>query len=152
MTDTSSSPGVGARVPSQSSGAMTTPSGWVGWIAFAAIMMITVGSLHAIQGLVALFKDDYYLVSRSGLVVSIDYTAWGWVHLLVGVLVAVAGASLLAGRTWARVVGVLFALVSLVINFAFVAAYPIWSICLITVDILVIYALIVHGREMRDLR
>lgn len=152
MTDTSSSPSVGTRVPARSSGSMSEATGWVGWIVFAAVMMIAIGVLHAIQGFVALFKDSYYLVGRTGLVVSVDYTTWGWVHLIVGLLVAAAGAGLLAGRMWARVVGVGVALLSMLINFAFVAAYPIWSICLIAVDILVIYALIVHGREMRAAR
>ncbi len=149
MTDTSSSASVGARVPSSGAPARTEPTGWVGWIVFAGVMMVTVGVLHAIQGFVALFKDDYYLVRKSGLVVQIDYTGWGWIHLILGIVVALAGLALFTGRMWARAVAVGLVLLSILANFAFMAAYPLWSITIIVVDILVIYALVVHGREMR---
>jgi hypothetical protein len=149
VTDTSSSPGIATRVPAQSVRS-AEPTGWVGWIVFAAVMMMVIGSLHAIEGLVAIFKDSYYLVGQSGLVLSADYTAWGWTHLIFGILVAVAGVALMSGRTWARTVGVIVAVISLWGNFAFTSAYPVWSVIVIALDILVIYALIVHGREMRD--
>jgi len=122
----------------------------VGWIVFAAVMLIMVGILHAIEGFVALFKDDYYLVRSSGLVINVDYTGWGWVHLILGLAVAATGAALFTGRMWARVIGIILAAVSIVANFSFSSAYPIWSLILITVDFLIIYALIVHGREIRD--
>jgi hypothetical protein len=127
------------------------PSGWVGWIAFASSMMILLGSFQAIQGFVAIFDQGFYHTTESGLVVNIDYTAWGWTHLLLGVLVFVAGGALLVGQTWARVVGVGLAVISAAANMVFVAAYPWWSITVITLDVLIIYALIVHGREMRSL-
>jgi hypothetical protein len=146
----SSSPDVSAaRVPTQSR-RRTEPSGWVGWIVFAAVMMIMVGILHAIEGLVALFKDTYYLVHPSGLVLTFNYTAWGWTHLLLGLLVALAGAALFSGRMWARVVAIGVVLLSLLANFTFTNAYPVWSAIMIAVDVLVIYALVVHGREMKD--
>jgi hypothetical protein len=152
MTDTSSAPGVGARVPSQSSASRADDAtGWVGWIVFAGVMMVTIGILHAIQGFVALFKDTYYLVSKRGLVFSVDYTAWGWTHIVLGLLVALTGVALFTGRMWARVAGVVLALLSILANFTFMAAYPFWSISVIVVDIIVIYALVVHGREMRAL-
>jgi hypothetical protein len=151
MTDTSSSASVGSRVPSSSGPARTESTGWVGWIVFAGVMMVTVGVLHAIQGFVALFKDDYYVVRKSGLVLQIDYTGWGWVHLILGLVVALAGLALFTGRMWARVVAIGLALLSVLANFAFMAAYPLWSITIIVVDILVIYALVVHGREMRSI-
>jgi hypothetical protein len=150
MTDTSSSPDVGSRVPAQSLRSSAEPTAWVGWIVFAAVMMIMVGILHAIEGFVALFKDSYYLVSKSGLLFTVDYTAWGWIHLIAGLLVAGAGAALFTGRMWARVIGVGIAVLSLLVNFAFIQAYPIWSTVMIAVDVLIIYALTVHGREMRD--
>ncbi len=125
-------------------------SGWAGWVYFAAFMMLLVGILHAVTGFVALFKDEYFVVGSSGLVVTADYTAWGWAHILGGVLVALAGAALLTGATWARILAVLLAMVSVLVNFAFMAAYPLWSIVLITVDFLVIWAVIVHGDELRD--
>jgi hypothetical protein len=123
-------------------------SQWVGWISFASTILILLGSFHIIQGLVALFRDEYYLVGRSGLTVHVDYTTWGWVHLVLGVVVAAAGAGLLVAQMWARVVGVLAALCSAVVNLAFMAAYPLWSVVVIAVDVLVIWAITVHGREM----
>ena len=124
------------------------PSGWVGMIIFAGAMMIMLGFFHAIAGLVALFKDDYYLVGQSGLVVNVDYTTWGWVQLILGIVAGLAGAALFAGATWARIVAVLLALFSAITNLAFTSAYPIWSAIMIAVDILVIYAVTAHGREM----
>jgi hypothetical protein len=152
MTDTSSSPNVGARAAAgtRARPQPAEPSGWVGWIIFAAAMMVMIGVLHTIEGFVALFKDTYYVVRSSGIVLSVDYTAWGWIHIALGVLLAGTGIALFSGRTWARVVGVGVAVLSLIGNFAFVSAYPAWSIILIAIDVLVIYALIVHGREMRD--
>jgi hypothetical protein len=151
MTDTTSSIGVGSTVPRQSSRQAAEPTGWVGWIVFAGTMMVMVGIFHVIQGLVALFQDDYYLVANSGLTVHLSYTGWGWTHLIGGVIVAAAGLGLYSGRTWARVVGVLVTMLSLIVNFAFIAAYPFWSTIVIAMDIFVILALTVHGREMKDL-
>ena len=128
------------------------PTGWTGWIVFASVMMLMLGMFHAFQGIVALVKDEYFLVSDTGLVVSVDYTAWGWTHLLLGVVVAAAGAALFTGQMWARIVGVVVALGSAMVNLAFLAAYPIWSITMIAVDVLVIWALTVHGREMKTFR
>lgn len=128
----------------------TGMSGWVGWIVFAGIMMVLVGTFHIIDGLIALFKDEYFLVSNKGLTLSVDYTVWGWVHLIAGIIVVGAGFALFAGKTWARVVAVFVALLSAVLNIGFLAAYPIWSTIMITVDILVIWALTVHGHELRE--
>jgi hypothetical protein len=126
------------------------PSGWVGWIVFAAFMMVLLGCFHAIQGLVALFDDQKFLVADSGLVVSVDYTAWGWVHLIGGIILALAGVALFAGRMWARIVGVVAALASAIVNIAFLQAYPIWSTIMIALDILIIWAITVHGAEMKE--
>jgi hypothetical protein len=82
--------------------------------------------------------------------VSVDYTAWGWVHLIAGVVVALAGFGVMVGQMWARVLGVVLAVVSAIVNIGFLAAYPVWSAILITLDVLVIYALTVHGREVKS--
>ncbi|WP_426244824.1 DUF7144 family membrane protein [Nocardioides sp. LHG3406-4] len=124
--------------------ASTTRTGWYGLVVFAGVMMMMLGSYHAIAGLVALFEEDYFLVTQSGLVVSADFTTWGWAHLVLGVLVAVAGGALLAGATWARVVAVVLAMLSAIVNLAFLSAYPLWSGIMIAVDILVIYAVTTH--------
>ena len=127
----------------------TEMTGWVGWIAFAAVMMILVGIFHGVQGLMALFQDEYFLVSKSGLTVHADYTTWGWIHLIGGIIIVLAGIALFTGRIWARVLGVVLAMISVVVNIGFLAAYPIWSVLMIAVDILVIWALTVHGDELK---
>jgi hypothetical protein len=124
-------------------------SSWVGWIAFAGMLMLMLGVFHIVQGLVAVFNDDYYLVRPSGLIVNIDYTAWGWVQLIGGVVVLAAGFAVFAGQMWARIVGVAVALVSAIINVGFLAAYPLWSLMMIALDVIVIMALTVHGSEIR---
>lgn len=129
-----------------STGEMT---GWVGWVVFAAFMLMLLGFFQAIQGLVAIFDPGYYLVGPEGLVVNVDYTVWGWIHLTVGVIAVAAGVGLFAGQMFARIVGVVLAVVSAVLNLAFIAAYPLWSTIVIAVDVLVIYAIVVHGRELQ---
>jgi len=125
------------------------PSRWVGWILFAGVMMIVLGMFHAFQGFIAIFDDSYYLVGRRGLTIHADYAVWGWIHLALGVVVGAAGIGLLNGRLWGRIVGVIVSVLSIMLNVAFLAAYPLWSTIMIAVDILVIWALTVHGHEMR---
>jgi hypothetical protein len=124
-------------------------TGWAGWIFFAGIIMFTVGFVNIIEGTVALFKDEYYLVRPNGLVVNLDFTAWGWALLLFGLLLVFAGYGVLVGRTWARITGVILAVINAVVNLTFVPAYPIWAIIVITLDVLIIYALAVHGGELK---
>ena len=125
-------------------------TGWVGWLAFAAVMMVILAVLHAIDGLTALFKDEYFVVGKSGLVLEVDYTAWGWAHLAIAALLGFAGASLASGHMLGRVLGVIVATLSAIANVAFLAAYPVWSVVMIAVDIIVIYAIVVHGREFAN--
>ncbi|ANP72433.1 DUF7144 family membrane protein [Cryobacterium arcticum] len=133
----------------QSYSADTEVSGWTGWIVFAGVMMLMMGAFHVIQGLVALFQDTYYLVGSEGLVVQVDYTTWGWVHTILGAVVILAGVALLAGQMWARVVAIILAFASAMVNIAFLGAYPLWSITMIAIDVLVIWAVSVHGKEMK---
>jgi hypothetical protein len=131
-------------------GSEPVQTGWAGWLVFASFMMFLVGSFQAIQGLVAIFDDGYYVVRESGLVVEVDYTVWGFVHLILGLLLIACGAGVLTGNVVARGVGVLLAGLSALANMAFIGAYPVWSIIVIVVDVLVIYALTVHGGELRS--
>ena len=124
-------------------------SGWVGWIAFAGIMMVMLGTIQVIEGLVALFNDTYYLVRPSGMIVSVDYTAWGWTHLIVGALIFVAGLGVFAGQMWARVIGTILAVLSAIMNIVFMAAYPLWSTLMIGLAVFVILALTVHGSDIK---
>ena len=123
----------------------TERTGWYGWVAFAGVMMCVLGIFHAMMGLVALFEEDYFAVGDSGLMVTVDYSAWGWTHLILGLVVVAAGVALTRGETWARIVAVVVAVVSAVTNLAFMSAYPIWSVIMITVDFLIIFAVTAHG-------
>lgn len=123
---------------------------WVGWVFFAATLMLLVGFYEIIVGVVALFDDGFFVVRNDSTLTSVSYTTWGFVHMLLGVAAVVSGFGVMLGQTWARVVGVVMAVVSVLSNVAFLAAYPIWSVTIIVVDIIAIYALIVHGGELRD--
>jgi hypothetical protein len=149
MTDTSH--GIGDRAQPAGYAASTAPevTRWTGWIVFAGIMIILLGAFQAIEGFVAIFDPGYYLVRPNGLVISVDYTAWGWVHLILGLAAVATGLGLMAGNTLARVIGVVIAVVSAILNLAFLAAYPVWSTIVITLDVVVIYAIVVHGRELK---
>jgi hypothetical protein len=127
-------------------------SGWaVGFALFAAVMMIMAGSWQALAGLVAIFQNEFYVQTRN-YVFQLDATTWGWIHLVVGVVVGLAGLALLAGQTWARVVGIVLAVLSAIANFLFIPYYPFWSMLIIALDVLVIWALAAHGRELRGAR
>ena len=119
----------------------------VGVLMFAGVLMIMIGVFHAIQGLVALFNDEFYVVGKE-YVFKFDITAWGWIHLLLGIVVAVAGAALFRGAVWARTVAVILACVSMVASFVWLPYYPVWSIAIIALDVFVIWAAILHGRDI----
>jgi hypothetical protein len=121
----------------------------VGFILFAAIMMIMVGVFQAIQGLIGIFENEFYVATRKYLF-EFDATRWGWIHLILGLLVAFAGWGLFSGRTWARVVGITLAVLSAIANFLFIPYYPFWSLLIITLDVFVIWALAAHGGDMRE--
>jgi hypothetical protein len=131
-------------------GNRSDPTGWTGWVIFASFLMFLLGAFQTVQGVVALFDDGFYLVTSRDLVVGVDYTVWGAVHLALGVLLMLSGAGVLSGNLAARTVGVILAGLSALANLLFIEAYPFWSIIIITVDVLVIYSLTVHGRELKD--
>jgi hypothetical protein len=137
------------RAPAQRRPSEPQSDAWFGWISFAGIMMILVGTFEAFEGLAAIFKDEFFVVTNNGLLVSANYTAWGWLHLILGAVVVAAGCGVFVGKTWARVVGITLAMLSATVNLAFLAAYPVWSVIMITLDVIVIYALAVHGEEAR---
>ena len=126
------------------------PTGWTGWVVFASVMMLLVGSWQFIQGLVALFDPGFYKVSSHGLVVNVNYNVWGWTHLLLGVVIFLAGIGVLSGNVLARTVGVAVAVISTIVNMVFLTAAPGMALVIIMLDVFVIYALIVHGGEMAD--
>jgi hypothetical protein len=121
-------------------------SGWaIGFILFAAIMMIMVGVFQALQGIIAIFENEFYVATRN-YTFQFDATTWGWIHLLV----AFAGYGLLSGKAWARLLAITLAALSATANFLFIPYYPFWSLLLVTLNILVIWAITAHGGDMRD--
>ena len=139
-----------ASPPYRSARRAEEASGWaVGFISFAAIMMLLVGAFEARAGLVAIFENEIYVQTRSYLS-GFDVTTWGWIHLILGVIVALAGWGLLSGRTWARVVGITLAMLSAIANFLFIPYYPFWSLLIITLNVFVIWAVAAHGGDLRE--
>jgi hypothetical protein len=125
-------------------------SGWaVGLILFAAILMLMSGVFQALQGLIAIFENEFYVATRN-YIFQFDATTWGWIHLVVGVIVAFAGWGLISGRTWARAVAITLAVLSAIANFLWLPHYPLWALLIITLDIFVIWAVAVHGGDMRE--
>lgn len=124
-------------------------SGWVGWIWFGVAIMAMVGIFDIIAGLVAIF-DDNFLVGAAGKIYVFDSTAWGWVTLLIGILVLCAAVAVTRGAIWGRAVAVLMATLNAVAQLSLIRAYPVWGLLVIMLDVFVIYALIVHGGELRE--
>jgi hypothetical protein len=133
------------------------PSGWaVGWTYFAGFMMIMIGVFHAIAGLAGIFEDEFLRVvpavgtevQGDAYFLQFDATTWGWIHLIGGIVVALAGFGLFSGAVWARTVGVIMAVISALIAFAWIPWYPVWGIIIIAMAIAVIWALTAHGRDV----
>lgn len=123
---------------------------WVGWAVFAGFMMMISGLFQAVAGLTGLLKHSWFVVSSTDQLLVFNYQTWGWINLLIGIFILLAGVSVLHGSVWARIVGVLLAASSAVASLVSINQYPIWSIIIITIDVLVIYALTVHGGELKD--
>lgn len=128
---------------------VSSPSGWTGWIAFAGVLMIISGSLNALYGLIGIINDEWVVWgNRASLY--LDITEWGWIHLLLGIVVLLAGIGVFSGSVLARTVGVILASIGVIANFLFIPAYPVWALTVVTINVLVIWALTAHGGEMRQ--
>ncbi len=126
-----------------------TNESWTGWVGFAAFMMLLSGFLGIFDALTALVKGSFYVTTPNYLI-NVNLTTWGWVHLILSVVVLLAAGAVLAGKMWGRVVGALMALLSALAWMAFIPYYPIWSLLIIALDVTVIYALLVHGDALVD--
>jgi hypothetical protein len=127
-------------------------TGWVGWVGFAGFMMMLGGIFQAIAGLVGIFNEAFFAVTNSAnqLLVIHDVQTWGWFNLIMGSIIVAGGLSLFSGSTWSRVLAVTLAMFSAIANLVSISLYPVWSIICLTISILVIYAVIVHGGELRE--
>jgi hypothetical protein len=132
--------------PAQRRGAYGAEAEPGGWVVFAGIMLMIVGSLDALWGLAAILNDQVVTVGGAGVVVW-DFTAWGWAHLIWGLLMVGTGLGLFAAMGWARWAGVFFATVSAILQFGVITAFPLWALLIIALDVVIIYQLTVRWRS-----
>jgi len=124
------------------------PSAWAaGYAAFAGVVLILIGFFQAVAGLVAIVDDEFYVVGQE-YVFQFDVTTWGWIHLIIGIIVLLAGFGVFTGNVLARTVGVIVAGISALVAFAWLPWYPIWAVVIIALDVAVIWALTMHGRDI----
>lgn len=122
-------------------------SGWaVGFTAFASFMLVLIGVFHIIAGITGVINDTVYSVSKD-YIVELDTTTWGWIHIIAGTIVLLAGLGIMTGAVWARMVGIFVAMVSMVANFVWLPYQPFWSILMIAIDVAVIWALTVYSEK-----
>jgi hypothetical protein len=114
---------------------------------FAAMVMLIAGTAQFFTGLSAVLGNVPYAFTADHQLLHFSLTTWGWIHLLVGLVVFGAGATLLSGQRWARAVAILFVLFSAITSFLYVPQYPLWALTVIALDVLVIWALATHGRD-----
>jgi hypothetical protein len=126
----------------------TRESGWTGWIAFAGILMVLIGAIDVFQGLIAIIRDNYYAITPSQIIV-FDLTTWGWITLLWGIVIGLAGLGLLSGASWARWLAIVAASLNVIGQLGFVGSsqYPLWALTGLTLTLVVLYALIVHWSD-----
>jgi hypothetical protein len=131
------------------SGMEPEASGWAaGWITFAGIALIMIGVFHAIAGLAEIVDSDAFVLGQD-YAFKFNATTWGWIHLIGGIIVFFAGFGVFRGAVWARTVGVIVAMISAIVNFAWLLYVPLWSILMIIIDISIIWALTAHGRDLK---
>ncbi|HEY3023771.1 MAG TPA: hypothetical protein VGK11_09065 [Actinomycetota bacterium] len=127
---------------------MREPSGWaIGWTVFAGVMMMMIGFWQGIAGLSAIIDDQFFVVVRD-YVLKFDVTTWGWIHLVLGTLILLAGFAMFSGAVWARTIGVILAIFSAIAGFGWLPYYPVWGILITFAAVAVIWALTAHGRDV----
>ena len=123
------------------------PAGWVvGLSLFAGVMMILTGVLNAMEGVVGIARNEVYAATPR-YIFAFDLTTWGWIHIILGIVVLAAGVGVLTGQLWGRVVGITIAVLTILANFAFIPYYPVWSLLIIALNVFVIWALCIYNRD-----
>jgi hypothetical protein len=122
-------------------------TGWASWIVFAALFMVINGVLGVIQGLVSLFRDDFFIVTDDH-IATFNVSAWGWIHIVIGAILIAVGLAVFKGALWARVGAVVIVSLNLIAQFTWASVFPVWAVIVIAIDALVLWALIVHGDEI----
>ncbi|MDD7942492.1 hypothetical protein PHK61_29165 [Actinomycetospora lutea] len=146
MTNDQASTTSGGSTP-YSRGAAPRPSGaWTGWVQFGGILMTIVGAFAVIEGFLALFLPTTY-VTTDAVALTLTFVGWGWLHIILGALVLVVGLSLLRDEIpgWARGVAIVLVALNTLVQLAWLPAYPIWSILMIVLDVVIIAALVAVG-------
>lgn len=123
---------------------------WAGWVLFAGAMLVMIGAFNVLEGIFALIWDERLVVTPARLVI-VDITGWGWTLLVSGAIFIVAGLGLLAGQTWARVTGIVIVILHALVQIAWLSAYPVWSVLMIVLDVVVLYALTARWSAARDM-
>jgi hypothetical protein len=141
---------INVETPSTTPRTATAATGWTGWVSFAAFMMMLSGALSGIIGFLAVINNNWTMWNNNGAPYGSPY-GWGWWSMFVGLVVFSIGAALLRGSMFARTVAVFIAAASLISHFVTLNVAPLWSITVITIDILVIWAVMVHGKEMKEI-
>jgi len=124
---------------------------WAGWIWFAGLLLMIIGAMDFFQGLIAVIRGSYYAVTPNQIVV-LDLTEWGWITLIWGIIIALVGMGLLSGQSWARWTAIVVGSLNFLIQLGFVgsAAYPLWALTALALNIVVLYALIVRWSGVRS--
>jgi hypothetical protein len=152
MTQVGQSAPTAHRAPAHLRSDPPEVTAWLGWVLFLSILLAAAGVINLIQGLVALFNEDFYRTATADLAIDVNFTVWGWALLILGAALVVAGGGIALGYAWARVFGVVVAAINTLANLAFAGAFPMWTVLAVSFDILAIYALVVHGGEGKALR
>ena len=121
---------------------MASSRAWTGWIGFAALMMMIIGAIDFFEGLIAVIRGEYYVIHGSQLIV-FDTTTWGWITMILGVLLFLVGLGLVSGASWARYTAIVLLVVNLLAQLSWLgnSAYPLWTLTIITLEIIVLFAL-----------
>ena len=132
---------------------MASKEFWTEWVGFAGLMMVLIGVLNVIQGLIAIVRDDYYVLTAEQIIV-FDLTTWGWILLIWGVIVGFAGWALATGAGWARWFTLVVASLNIILQLGFVGSgqYPLWALTVLALNVLVLYALTVRWSDVEEVR
>ncbi|RZU49413.1 hypothetical protein EV385_1163 [Krasilnikovia cinnamomea] len=121
---------------------------WVAWVLFGGILLVLFGAVHLGSGLVALWRPEILHGSRADMLLPIGLTALAWTQVVLGAVALVVGVGLMRGPRWARVGAVVLGGLSMLVDFAFIGVYPVWSVTAMILATVVIYAVVVHGGEV----
>lgn len=126
-------------------------SGWAGWAVFAGIVLIVAGAFDALLGLTAILAPaEKFIAAGDAYILLFDVVGWGWWHLIIGLALVLVGIFVLRGAAWARVIAIILVAINAISQLALIGVQPWWSIAVLALDVIIIYALTVHGRELKD--